>query len=81
MNVMDDQLNKLRHFLEGCLDNTFNTRTRAYGRHEVLMDDVFDLILLVVNCCLELTTFGVEVSKLTELVLKDSVDTGIWFGI
>ena len=81
MKLVDDQLNELWHFLEGRLDNTFDTRAGAYGRHEVVVDEVFDLILLVVNCFLELTRFCVEVSKLTELVLEDVVDTGTWFGI
>lgn len=80
MEVINDELDDLRYFLERRLEHTFDTMTRVYGRPEVLLDNVPDVTFLLVDCCVELTGFCVELIKLTEVVLQDLLNVAIWFG-
>ena len=80
MEVVADQLNEFWHIFEGRLDDTSDTRTRFYGRPEIFVHNVLDFVFLIINHRFELTSPGIERSKLTELILKDLVDIVIKFG-
>jgi hypothetical protein len=77
MKAVSDELKNLGYCLECRLEYAFNPVTRAYGRPKVLFYNALNLILLVMNCCLELESFCPELSKLTELVLEDSLNVAI----
>ena len=78
MEAISDELNNLGYCPECRLEYAFNPMTRAYGGPKVLFYDVLNLLLLVTNCCLELKSVCPELSKLTELVLEDSLNAVIW---
>lgn len=80
MEAINDELDDLGYFLERRLEHTFDTMTRIYGRPEVLLDKLLNVILLMVDGCVELTRFCVELVKLTEVVLQDLLNVAIWFG-
>lgn len=77
MQAISDELNNLGYCPECRLEYAFNPVTRAYGRPKVLFYNELNLILLVMNCRLELKSFCPELSKLTELVLEDSLNVAI----
>jgi hypothetical protein len=78
MQATSDELNNLGYCPECRLEYAFNPMTRAYGRPKVLFYNVLNLNLLVMNCSLKLMGFCPELSKLTELVLEDSLNVVIW---
>jgi hypothetical protein len=78
MEAISDELNDLGYCPECRLEYAFNTATRVYGRPEVLFYKVPNLTFLIMNCCLEFKSFCSELSKLTELVLEDSLNVAIW---